>query len=170
MRRIGLLLGVVVFIWLSWFGGSVLLANRSDIRDRSESAFPELSASAFRGKGDKLARNYFQYSAADYQTARQLNLPIILFFTASWCAGCAKQEPIIVELMNRAVGELAKLVAFRVPIAETSVTSEEKALAAEVEVSYPQTIVLINRDGEVVGRYLGETSLPTIQTALEKIF
>lgn len=76
------------------------------------------------------------FTNADYEAALAAGQPVILYFSAAWCAECVYGE----ERLAAAVGEYAaaELAAFKADF-ET-----ESALAAEWEVTEPETKVFID--------------------------
>lgn len=76
------------------------------------------------------------FTTTDYEAALAAGQPVILYFSAAWCAECVYGE----ERLAAAVGEYAaaELAAFKADF-ET-----ESALAAEWEVTEPETKVFID--------------------------
>lgn len=82
--------------------------------------------------------------------------PVLIDFWAPWCGPCRQQGP-IVEQVSAQMGDQAIVAKVNV--------DEERALAAQYDVRAIPTLVVL-RDGNVVGRFVGVTDASTLAGAL----
>ena len=109
-----------------------------------------MMASSFSGK--VLAGTtspYIEFNKADYEKALSENKKILLYFYASWCPSCKKEQP---ELFA-AFGQLndPDIVGFRVDYNDNE-DADEKALARQFGVAYQHTKVIL-KDGKQVAKF-----------------
>lgn len=138
--------------------------------ETTEPATNNETAVPFSPGGKKIVGNYYEYSKADYDSARAAGRPVFLFFYANWCPTCAKQEPIVQGLMGEIEDEsqLDDLVAFRVNFNDSDTDGDEEALAKEFGVTYQHTMFTLDEDGNQVQRLLGQTTKDTLKAAFQK--
>ncbi len=121
--------------------------------------------------GTKITGNYYQYTLADYNAARAAGRPIFLFFYANWCPTCAKQEPIVKQLMSE-IADQSKLddfVAFRVNYNDNETDADEKRIAEEFGVRYQHTMFVVTGDGQTAKKFLGQTDAATLKAAFSAV-
>lgn len=90
---------------------------------------------------------YLDFSKADYDKALQENKKILLYFYASWCPLCKKEQPEIFAAFNELNDP--ELVGFRVNYKDGDDDETEKALAKEFGIGYQHTKVIL-KDGQRV--------------------
>lgn len=142
--------------------------NSADGDQKLPAASTVDSEGLFVAAGVKIAKNYYQYSKADYQAASSAKRPIFLYFYANWCPTCAEQEPRVVAMMNGISDGLDQVVAFRVNFNDSDTDSEEKKLAEEFGVRYQHTMFVINRSGQTVKKFLGRAENSDILNAFKQ--
>lgn len=136
--------------------------------DEKTNPSPETSGTAEPTfTGVKIAGNYYEYTATDYQAARTARRPIFLFFYANWCPTCAQQEPIVKQLMSEIVDEskLDDIVAFRVNYNDNATSKDEEQLANDFGVRYQHTMFALGEDGKTVKKFLGQTDAAALRAA-----
>lgn len=113
--------------------------------------------------------SYVPFTQAAYDAAKASGQPTMLYFYATWCPICARQEPIIVDLFNG--GEIADLgiAAFRVNFNDPETDADERALAERFGISYQHTFVLLDASGAVRAKFTGQQSKAQLVSALKKI-
>ena len=121
----------------------------------------------FVATGKQIAKNYFEFNKTDYVAAKQAKRPIFLFFYANWCPTCAKQEPVVVDMMNGLQGENSQIVAFRVNYNDKATDADEREMADQFGVRYQHTMFAIDANGVQIKKFLGETSKEEILTAFD---
>jgi len=142
-------------------------AVEGDLRQKPPTT--DSASGQFNPTGKKLAKNYYEYSESDYLAARESNRPIFLYFYANWCPTCARQEPIIVEIMNLADSKYDEIVAFRVNFNDNQTDNDEDKLARDFGVRYQHTMFVLDSGGNQQARFLGDTSSSTILAAFDKV-
>lgn len=115
----------------------------------------------------KLANNYFVYEKGEYEKAKAANRPIFLYFHANWCPTCARQEPINLEFFNN-LGA-TNLIAFRVNFNDSDTSSDEKALAEDLGVTYQHTFFTFNASGKQIDKFLGDTDAGELKVKIQKV-
>lgn len=115
------------------------------------------------------ASSYVPFTQAAYDAAKASGQPTMLYFYATWCPICARQEPIIVDLFT--AGEIADygIAALRVNFNDPDTDADERALADRFGVSYQHTFVLLDAQGTVVARINGHQTKEQLKAALGKI-
>jgi len=126
---------------------------------------PSSEVPAFTPTGKKIAQNYFEYTDADYINAKQAKRPIFLFFYANWCPTCAKQEPVVVDMMNGLTGNQQKIVAFRVNYNDNATSDEERKIADQFGVRYQHTMFVLDGNGVQLEKFLSQKSKEDILKA-----
>lgn len=165
-------------------GGGLLLASRdpqaqpavtvdqspvTDTQPTDKTDNAPAATSEFTASGQQIVGNYYEYSKADYEAAKAAQRPIFLFFYANWCPTCAKQEPVVRELMSDIADEskLDDLVAFRVNFNDNATDKDEEALAKELGVTYQHTMFVFDEDGKQLNKWLSQTSKELLRTAFQ---
>jgi len=175
-------IGVVVLSLL--IGGAVLVVNRNKSSSNQSSMStgenvapttgePKIitptQPGTFQTNAKRIATNYYQYSKKDYEAAKAQRHPIYLYFYANWCPTCAKQEPQNVTMFND-TGKQEKyqdFVAFRVNFNDSDTDKDEEALAKEFGVTYQHTMFVLDRNGQQIKKFLGQTSVDAHKTAFD---
>ncbi len=94
----------------------------------------------------------------DFETAvLKSAAPVLLDFSAEWCAPCKAQVPILEKLAGELTG---KLEIFTIDI------DAEPGLAGRFKVLSVPTLILFHR-GEIAKRWTGRTDLATLKQAVE---
>ena len=93
---------------------------------------------------------YLDFSKADYEKALKDKKKILLYFYASWCPLCIKEQPETFAAFNELND--ADLIGFRVNYRDSDTDSDEETLAKEFGVSYQHTKVIL-KNGERVGKF-----------------
>jgi len=145
--------------------------TKVDNNASSEDTSTPKSQDELNFSGVKIANNYYEFNQADFQAAKTANRPIFLFFYANWCPTCAKQDPIVQELMNELKSEtqLENLVAFRVNFNDNQTDDTEESLAREFGVSYQHTMFTLDKKGHQIQKLLGQTSKDSLKSAFQKV-
>ena len=90
---------------------------------------------------------YLEFNKADYDKALKENKKILLYFYASWCPLCKKEQPETMAAFNELNDP--NLVGFRVHYNDGEDNNDAKALAQQFQVPYQHTKVII-KDGKQV--------------------
>jgi len=108
------------------------------------------------------ATKYLDFNKEDYDKALKEKKKILLYFYASWCPICKREQVDTFAAFNELNDP--DLIGFRVNYRDGDDDADEKALAQEFGVGYQHTKVIL-KDGQRVGkwpdswdkqRYLGE--------------
>lgn len=112
---------------------------------------------------------YVPFTQAAYDAAKASGQPTMLYFYATWCPICARQEPIIVDLFQG--GEIADygITALRVNFNDPDTDAAERALAEQFGISYQHTFVLLDANGAVKAKFTGHQTKEQLKAALEKV-
>ena len=92
---------------------------------------------------------YLEFNKADYDKALKENKKILLYFYASWCPICKKEQPEIFAAFNEL--DDPNLIGFRVGYNDNE-GADEKALAKQFGVAYQHTKVIL-KDGKQVAKF-----------------
>lgn len=170
---------VIGLIVVAGLGFWLLLGNRApEVRQTEQQIQQMMEADTtkeatepakFVPTGKKLAKNYYEYNETDYFAARKAGKPILLYFYANWCPTCARQEPVIVEMMNSADSKYDNIVAFRVNYNDNETDDDERKLARDFGVRYQHTMFVLDSSGDQSRRFLGDTSPSAILTAFDQV-
>ncbi len=90
---------------------------------------------------------YLEFNKEDYDKALKENKKILLYFYASWCPLCKKEQPETMAAFNELKDP--NLVGFRVHYNDGEDNNDAKALAQQFQVPYQHTKVII-KDGKQV--------------------
>lgn len=110
---------------------------------------------------------YGPFVQKTYESTLAQGKPVLLFFYASWCPYCQKQDPIIEKLYADEAERLG-VDAFRVHYADSQTSAEEKALAKAFGISSQHTFVLLGKDGKEVARSVGPMTAEQVRLFLSK--
>ncbi len=93
---------------------------------------------------------YIEFNKADYDKALSENKKILLYFYASWCPICKKEQPETLAAFNELNDP--DLIGFRVNYKDGDDDADEKALAQKFGVAYQHTKVIL-KEGKQVAKY-----------------
>ena len=93
---------------------------------------------------------YLDFNKADYDKALKEKKKILLYFYASWCPICKREQVDTFTAFNE-INDL-DLIGFRVNYRDSDTDSDEEALAKEFGVSYQHTKVIL-KDGQRAGKW-----------------
>lgn len=96
------------------------------------------------------ATKYLDFNKADYDKALKEKKKILLYFYASWCPTCKKEQPETLAAFNE-INE-QELIGFRVNFRDSDTDADEEALAKEFGVSYQHTKIIL-KDGQRIGKW-----------------
>ncbi|PIS05262.1 MAG: hypothetical protein COT81_02060 [Candidatus Buchananbacteria bacterium CG10_big_fil_rev_8_21_14_0_10_42_9] len=112
--------------------------------------------------------NYQRYNEADYQAALTSGQPVLLYFTASWCPTCRRQNPVVNELFGTDADVLSWGVqGFFVHYNDPETNSEDQALAKEFGVTYQHTFFVIN--GSAQNKFIGHQTTSQLKSQISSI-
>ena len=92
---------------------------------------------------------YLEFSKADYDNALSENKKILLYFYASWCPICKKEQPETFAAFNELND--SNIVGFRVSYNDNE-DADEKALAKQFGIAYQHTKVIL-KDGKQAAKF-----------------
>lgn len=110
---------------------------------------------------------YGPFVQKSYESTLAQGKPVLLFFYASWCPYCQKQDPIIEKLYADEAERLG-VDAFRVHYADSQTSAEEKAFAKAFGISSQHTFVLLGKDGKEIARSVGPMTAEQVRLFLSK--
>ena len=93
---------------------------------------------------------YLDFNKADYDKALKEKKKILLYFYASWCPICKREQPDTFAAFNE-IND-ADLIGFRVNYRDSDTDADEENLAKEFGVGYQHTKVIL-KDGKRVGKF-----------------
>jgi len=109
-----------------------------------------MTGSSFSGKVlAGTASPYIEFNKADYEKALSENKKILLYFYASWCPICKKEQPELFAAFNELNDP--NIVGFRVSYNDNE-DADEKSLAKQFGVAYQHTKVIL-KDGKLAAKY-----------------
>ena len=124
-----------------WMDGSMLRAG--EMMEENSMMESEYKGQILAGTTSK----YLDFTKADYDKALKENKKILLYFYASWCPLCKKEQPEIMAAFNELTDQ--DLVGFRVHYNDGEDNNDAKALTQQFQVPYQHTKVII-KDGKQV--------------------
>lgn len=133
-----------------WMDGSFMKAGEM-MEEKSMMKNESMMEYSYKGKIlAGTASPYIEFSKDDYENALRENKKILLYFYASWCPICQKEQPEVFA----AFSELndPNLVGFRVNYRDGGDDADEKALAKQFGVAYQHTKVIL-KDGKQAAKY-----------------
>ena len=108
----------------------------------------EMMESSFKGKVlAGTTSKYLEFNKVDYDEALKEKKKILLYFYASWCPLCKKEQPETMAAFNELNDP--NLVGFRVHYNDGEDNNDAKALAQQFQVPYQHTKVIL-KDGKQV--------------------
>ena len=129
-----------------WMDGTFMKAG--EMMDEKEG----MMAEGYKGKvlaGTEKTK-YLEFNKADYDKALKDKKKILLYFYASWCPLCKKEQPETMAAFNELNDP--NLIGFRVNYRDGDDDVDEKALAQQFGVGYQHTKVIL-KDGRRVGKW-----------------
>ena len=130
-----------------WMDGSFMKAG--EIMEGKMTEKDESMVQDYKGKilaGTKKTK-YLDFNKEDYDKALKENKKILLYFYASWCPLCKKEQPQTFAAFNELNDR--NLVGFRVHYNDGEDNDDAKALAQQFQVPYQHTKVIL-KDGKQV--------------------
>lgn len=115
-----------------------------------EDAMMEKSGYAGKILAGTEATKYLDFNKADYDKALKEKKKILLYFYASWCPICKKEQVDTFAAFNEINDP--DLIGFRLNYRDGDDDSDEKALAQEFGVGYQHTKVIL-KDGQRAGKW-----------------
>lgn len=106
-----------------------------------------------------LSPYYIAYTEEGLARAQAEGRPVMLYFWASWCPICRKEEPDIIKWVESSEHPVA---GFRVNF------DTEKVLKSKLGVPFQHTTVFLNAKGEEVERFTGPSSEAQFRAAFDK--
>jgi thioredoxin 1 len=106
-----------------------------------------------------VAADRFPYEAKTFQTALETGKPILVHVTASWCAECQAQKPVVATLA--ALPEYKDLTIFDVDF------DTQKGALRSLKVQQQSTLVIYRGKAEVT-RAVGITQREAIEAVMKK--
>lgn len=103
-------------------------------------------------EGRKLGHNYLEFSIIDYHRLFFQDKPFLLYFYAKNCMSCDAQQKVI---LNLAAQNKLRFSILQVLLPEEEETLKKNSLSAIYGVTLPNTFVLIDKDSNPIGKYLG---------------
>ncbi len=110
---------------------------------------------------------YAPFVKETYSTDIASGKPVLLFFYASWCPFCQKQDPIIEDVYAKQVEDIG-VNTYRVHYADSQTTDAEKAFAKAFGISSQHTFVLLGKDGKELARSVGPMTTEQVRLFLAK--
>ena len=145
-------LGIFVLLSVVVFGctqgnGTTVPVNK--VSPESKSTEKAAMMESYKGKvlAGTEATKYLDFNKADYDKALKEKKKILLYFYASWCPLCKKEQPETMAAFNELNDP--NLVGFRVHYNDGEDNNDAKALAQQFQIPYQHTKVLI-KDGKQV--------------------
>ena len=109
-----------------------------------------MMASSYSGKVlAGTASKYLEFSKVDYENALSENKKILLYFYASWCPICKKEQPETFAAFDELND--SNIVGFRVSYNDNE-DADEKALAKQFGIAYQHTKVIL-KDGKQAAKF-----------------
>ena len=102
---------------------------------------------------------YVAYTKDGFDAARAAGRPIVLYFWAGWCPICIAEEPTIRQTVE---GMDVPLAGFRVNY------DTESALKSTYKIPYQHTMVILDREGKEIERFLGPQPIDAYRAAFRR--
>lgn len=112
----------------------------------------------------EIPSKYLDYSKENYDLAILDKRPVVLFFTSNWCSLCQDQDTV-----NKTVFEgLTKegITGFRIHILDSETTTTTDSLAKKFDVTKENSIVILDKNGAVYFKSIGNISLDSLKTKI----
>lgn len=110
---------------------------------------------------------YLDYSKVDYDASISNKRPLVLFFTANWCSLCFDQDSInksAFESLNK-----EGVTGLRIHILDSETTTETGALAKKFDVTKENTIVILDKNGAVYFKHVGNLSAELLKAKILEV-
>ncbi|MDP3917992.1 MAG: hypothetical protein Q8Q30_02350 [Candidatus Woesebacteria bacterium] len=109
---------------------------------------------------------YISYSLEEYDKAIFEKRILVLFFTSNWCMECNDQDIVNSKVFDSLNKE--GVVGLKIHILDSETTTETDALARKFDVVKENTFVVLDKNGAVYSKNVGELKLDVLQLILEK--
>jgi thiol-disulfide isomerase/thioredoxin len=127
--------------------------EKKDAMMQKENAMMEKGSmmdSSYTGKvlAGTESTKYLDFTKADYDKALKDKKKILLYFYASWCPTCKKEQPETFAAFNELNDP--DLIGFRVNFRDSDTDADEEQLAKDLGVSYQHTKVILKEGQRVL--------------------
>ena len=147
-----LVAAIVIFVILIFVAVGCTTTQQAE--QQTSNGKTEAAAAAVPAK--QLAKNFYEFDQAAYESALKEGKIVFLDFYASWCPICKAEEPEIKAAFNELNAD--NVIGFRVNYNDDQTDSSEKSLAKKFGIAYQHTKVLITPDEKVLSRTLKQQS------------
>ena len=133
-----------------WMDGAMIKAG--EMMDEKGMTNEGNMVSEYKGKvlAGTESTKYLDFNKADYDKALKENKKILLYFYASWCPICKKEQPETFAAFNEIKDH--DLIGLRVNFRDSDTDADEEALAKQFGVSYQHTKVTL-KGGQRAGKF-----------------
>lgn len=107
---------------------------------------------------------YIDYSKENYDNAILDKRPLLLFFTSNWCTLCFDQDSVNKDVLLSLNKE--GVTGLKVHILDSETTTETGALAKKFDVTKENSIVILDKDGAVKFKYIGNLEGEILKTKI----
>lgn len=113
------------------------------------------------------AAYYKDYSKTDYDLALNEKGVLVLYFTSNWCNECISQDTLITELFSKL--EKTGVVGLKIHILDSETTIETDLLAKKFDVTKENTLIILDKDGSLVFKYVGTLESDVLKQKIEEV-
>lgn len=107
---------------------------------------------------------YVDYSKEIYDKTLGSKRVLVLYFTSNWCNVCIQQDANNKEIFNKL--SIDEVVGLKIHILDSETTTETDALAKKFDVVKENTFVILDKNGAIAFKYVGEMSSDMIKNKI----
>ncbi len=171
MKKINYILALLAIFSIVVFG--CVKTTATDVMEKDKAMMEKdkdamMEKSSYTGKvlaGTEVTK-YLEFNKADYEKALKEKKKILLYFYASWCPICKKEQVDTFAAFNEINDK--DLIGFRINFRDSDTDADEEQLAKDFGVSYQHTKVIL-KDGQRVGKFPDSWSKQRYLDELAKI-
>lgn len=110
---------------------------------------------------------YTDYSKVEYDKALFEKRILVVFFTSNWCASCSDQDVVNKTVLDSLTTQ--GVVGLKAHILDSETTIETDALARKFDITKENSLVILDENGVVVFKYIGNLSKEMLRQQLEGV-
>lgn len=112
----------------------------------------------------EIPSKYVDYSKENYDSAILSKRPLLLFFTSNWCTLCFDQDSVNKDVLLGLNKE--GVTGLKIHILDSETTTETGALAKKFDITKENSIVILDKDGAVKFKNVGNIDSEILKTKI----